>query len=194
MHLRWVLSCTTGEALGVALVAVAFAAGDRGLVSAAPAVLTAGVWQGLALGTAQGLFLRRFGVSLPGWIAATVSAAVLGYALALLGGAGEGNGVPDHGGAPLAVVLGSAMLLGAVLGGVTGFAQALVARRHIVLGAWVLRNVYGWAIAMAAIFGGSALASADMSLPAIALLGAVTGALAGAAVGLVTAHALPEPD
>ena len=79
MQTRWIASCTVGEAIGIAGVATAYAAADRGLVPITPAVLGAGAWEGLVLGLAQGLVLRRAGVSLPAWVAATVAAAVLGY-------------------------------------------------------------------------------------------------------------------
>lgn len=190
MSLRWLLYSTIGEAAGISLVALAYASADRGLVSPVPAVLAAGAWEGFCLGFAQALVLRRAGVGCGRWVLATVLAATLGYGLSLLGGTGAGDGGPEP---PFALTLGAAAGLGAVMGLLMGAIQWTAARLFLDPGAWIWRNGLGWALAMPAIFAGSSAVSADWPLAAIALAGAVSGGLAGALLGLVTAPALPRP-
>ena len=53
MRLRWIVFCLLGEALGIAAVATAYAAVDRGLLSPASSwIIGAGAWEGLCLGAA----------------------------------------------------------------------------------------------------------------------------------------------
>ncbi|MDH3263197.1 MAG: hypothetical protein OEM24_04295 [Paracoccaceae bacterium] len=191
MKTRWLLHCSLGEAAGIALVAVAYAAADRGLAPLVPAVLAAGAWEGLCLGLAQAMVLRRAGVGATHWVLATVFAATLGYGLSLVGGAGAGGA--EGPGPPLALMLAAAAGLGAAMGVMMGAIQWTAARLFLHPRRWIWRNAAGWALAMPAIFAGSASVSADWSLPAIALTGAVSGAVAGAALGLLTGPALPRP-
>jgi hypothetical protein len=190
MTARWLLHCSLGEAAGIALVALAYAAADRGLIQLVPAVLAAGAWEGLCLGLAQALVLSRAGVGAVHWVLATLIAATLGYALSLLGGAGAGG---DEGpGPPLALTLAAAALLGAVMGLMMGTIQWTAARLFLEPRRWIWRNAAGWALAMPAIFAGSASVGSDWPLAAIALTGAVSGGVAGALLGLLTAPALPR--
>lgn len=191
MRFRWTLSCALGEALGIALVALAYAAADRGLVAPAPAVLAGGAWEGLCLGLAQALALRTRGVAGPAWVLATMLAATLGYGLSLIGGAG-----PEAAGAvgsepAFALILAAAAGLGVAMGALMGAVQWSVARTHFALRSWLWRNAAGWALAMPFIFAGSALVGPGWSFAALGLTGAASGALAGAALGRVTAAALP---
>ena len=192
MKTRWLLHCTIGEAAGIALVAVAYASADRGLAPLVPAVLAAGAWEGLCLGLAQALVLGRAGVGASHWVLATLLAATLGYGLSLLGGAGAGGAAGPE--PPLALTLAAAAGLGAVMGVMMGAIQWTAARLFLEPRAWIWRNAAGWALAMPAIFAGSASVGPDWPLPAIALAGAVSGAVAGALLGLLTAPALPGPS
>lgn len=82
--IRWCLACLVGEALGIAIVATAYAALDRGvLADTTNVILTAGAWEGLALGTAQAFVLRRLGVDPLSWIVLTVAGVGAVTALAL---------------------------------------------------------------------------------------------------------------
>ncbi len=191
MTARWLLHCSFGEAAGIAVVALAYAAADRGLVALVPAVLVAGAWEGLCLGIAQALLLSRAGVGVVHWVLATLLAATLGYGLSLLGGAGAGSAEGPE--PSLALMLAAAALLGAVMGLMMGAIQWTAARLFLEPRPWIWRNAAGWALAMPAIFAGSASVGSDWPLAAIALTGAVSGGVAGALLGLLTAPALPRP-
>lgn len=191
MFAKWIAFCAIGEALGIAGVATGYALADRGLAPLVPAVLLAGAWEGLALGAMQAAFLRRFGVRFGIWVPATVAAALLGYGMSLLGGAGatEAPASPEP---ALITILGLAAAMGAVMGAIMGAVQGVAGRPAIAFRPWVAANAVGWALAMVAIFGGSALATSVMPLVAVTALGAVSGALAGGLLGLATSFALPE--
>jgi hypothetical protein len=73
------------------------------------------------------------------------------------------------------------------MGAVLGAGQALVLRgrcRHP--WRWVTANALGWAVAMAVIFTGATTAGADWSWPVLLGYGALTGAVAGTGLGVVT--------
>lgn len=194
MKASWIGHCALGEAIGIAVVAVAYAASERGLLATAPAVLVAGAFEGLALGALQARVLSRLGVGVVRWIVATVAAAVAGYGLSLLGGAGQGAAAGEASAEPsLAVVLAAAFALGAAMGAIMGVVQGWAARRHIVVSRWVVANILGWGCAMVAIFFGSSLATNEMPLVMVAVLGGASGAIAGGAVGVATQGALPKP-
>ena len=191
MRTRWILSCALGETLGIAAVAVAFAAVSRGLVPSAPSILGAGAWEGLCLGTAQALVLRSLGVRRGAWIAATVLIATIGYGGALAMGAGgvdTGQGAAEP---PFGLVLMGAAAMGAGMGLMMGAVQWLAARTILPPGRWVLGNMIGWTPAMIAIFVPATLVGATTPLFEVAALGAASGAVAGLCVGLATAPVLP---
>jgi hypothetical protein len=192
MRRAWVLGCAAGEAGGIALVGAAYGAVSRGLLSD-PAIVAAGAWEGLCLGTAQALILRRLGVAALPWIAATVAAATLGYAGSLAftpGGPDTGPPPPDP---PVWLLVGGAAGIGAGLGVLMGLAQGLTARGVLSLGRWVLANAMGWMPAMVAIFLPATWIAPTATLAEVALVGVLSGAMAGLCLGLVTATALPPP-
>lgn len=179
----YVAAVAAGEGLGIAGVALAYAASGRGYLPEVPAILSAGAWEGLCLGTAQALAatgLPRFR-----FVAATISIAVLGYAGSLgFGAGGDGTEGPEP---ALALLIAFAALLGVFLGLLMGALQSVVSRGRLPFARWTLRTALGWTIAMPAIFAGSALVTAEMSLAAVSLTGLAAGAVAGAAIGLATA-------
>ncbi len=184
----WVAACMIGEAAGVAVVALACAAVERGAAPAAPAVLAAGLWAGLTLGAAQAMVLRRAGVCAGCWMLATALAVVAGHALLLPGGTGRGAGAM----VPVWPVLAGAAVAGAVMGLVVGAVQGLTGRGILRFRPWVLRNAPGWSLALTVIVAGAMLVPEGLGQGALALLGAACGAAAGLPVGLATAPALPE--
>lgn len=190
MARRWIIATAAGEALGIAGVSLAYAASGRGLLPEAPAILAAGAWEGACLGSAQALVLARRGVSAPRWIGATVTIAVLGYAGSLA--AGTGGGASDAAAPPLPAMFAAAAALGAVLGALMGCVQWAAAGHRIAFRPWLWRSTLGWALAMCAIFAGSAIVTDAWPLAAIALTGAGAGALAGLFLGAVTAPAVPK--
>lgn len=183
MTARWIGLNAVGEGAGIAGVAFAYALIDRGF---APGwiVLVAGAWEGLCLGTAQALGLRAPALR---WIGATMVLAVLGYA----GSLGMGAGGADDAAPSFWLILAAGAGMGLVLGPLMGLAQALAARGTVPVGRWALANLVGWVPAMMLIMAGASLAERTWPLAGVAALGAVTGALAGMAIGGATAYVLP---
>lgn len=187
---RWLIACGLGEAAGIALVATTYAAIDRGYVAAIPLpILAAGAWEGLCLGCAQALVLRRVGIVPSRWIGLTVAGAVVGYGLSFLGGAGQGSGGGPEPSLAIITLLGAAMgvLMGALMGGL----QAFAGHGHLRARRWILASMAGWAPAMAAIMLGAGSVDSSFALGEITLAGAASGAVAGLALGFVTGLALP---
>ncbi len=184
MKARWISLNAVGEGAGIAGVALAYAAIDRGL---APSwiVLIAGAWEGLCLGSAQTFGLRPPALR---WISATMVMAVLGYAGSLGMGAGAGD---DSATPAFWLILAAGAGMGFVLGPLMGLAQAIASAGKVRIGPWALANLAGWVPAMMLIMAGASLAERSWPLAAVAGLGAVTGALAGVAIGWATSFALP---
>ena len=167
--------------------------GGRG--TALLVVVTGGLVEGTALGVLQGSALSRRwqGVRRSRYAIVTVIVAGLGWA------AGSAPGVlaGDEGGPepPLALVLAGAVGIGLVMGAGLGAAQAWAlssAVRHP--WRWVVANTAAWPVPMATIYLGATRPGADWSLPAVLLLAALTGAVAGALLGLITGQWLSRLD
>lgn len=185
---QWMLRLTLAEALGIAVVASTYGALDRGLIGPdAPFVLAAGAWEGLCLGLAQASLLVRRGASLPLWTGLTILGAVAGYALSLPVAAGADPGAADP---PFWLILLAGAGLGLGMGVLMGLVQSPALPSDLPRRRWVIANALGWIPAMSVIIAGAASVPADWPLGLIALTGAVSGALAGAAVALVTGLAL----
>lgn len=195
MTRRWVLACTIAETCGMAASAgAARAAAPVGAVAGLLLVLAGGLVEGTALGLFQSSVLReRLGGRRGGWVLATVLVAGLGWALGSAPAALSGD---DQGAAPpLGVVLLGAAAMGLVMGAVLGAAQAAVLRHHVRHPwRWSVANACGWAVAMPLVFLGATTAGAGWAWPVLVGYGALTGAVAGAALGVVTAAWLPSLD
>lgn len=191
MRVNWIIACVVGEAAGIAVVAATYAALDRGIVHPVWTwILAAGAVEGVCLGGAQALVLRRLGVRPWRWIVATVLGAVTGYGLSLLGGAGSN----DVGAEPSLVLLaGLGALMGLAMGALLGAAQAIGVRGKVHMLGWITANAIGWAPAMCIIMIAATSAERAWSLVGVALLGAGAGAVAGLLVGAATSFALPAP-
>jgi len=151
MRLIWIAACALGEALGIAMVATTYAALDRGVLHGPEVwILAAGTAEGVCLGTAQAVLLRRVGISSPTWIALTVFAAVTGYGLSLLGGAGTASS-PSPGEPSLQLLLTLGAAMGLAMGALMGLAQWVGARKQIAPMPWIVANALGWTPAMAVI-------------------------------------------
>jgi len=188
----WIAATATGEAIGIAGVAFGYALADRGLAPATFAILLAGAWEGLCLGTAQSRVLSRYGIRPVRWIGITITLAVLGYAGALAGGPGGAEAESETAEISWVVAVGGAAALGAFMGVVMGAGQAWVASGILNRKRWILRSARGWALAMPAIFIGASLVQSDWSLMAVVLTGMGAGACAGALLGMATAGATPD--
>lgn len=188
---HWMAACSAGEALGIAGVALAYAAVERGHLSGAAPILAAGTWEGLCLGLAQSLVLAGAGISRVRWTLATAACAVAGYGLSLAAGAGAGQG--GDGAAPalwLLVLAGAGS--GLVLGPLMAAAQVWAACGALPWRRWVAGNAVGWAWAMAVILGAATTVGGDWPLPAVAAAGLLAGGLAGLGLGLATRPGLPR--
>ena len=192
---RWVAACAAGEAVGIAVAALAVGsvADGAGPGAALRAAVLAGIAEGASLGWCQWRELRqavpRLGAA--AWVGATVGVAILAWVGASLPPTGAGTGSAP----PLLLVLPFAALLGAAFGAVLGTAQSLAligCVRHP--GRWVGANAGAWSVAMAVIYLGASAPDESLAWPALLALGAVTGLVAGAAVGGITGIALPRLD
>lgn len=169
------------------MVATTYAALDRGLLSASLWILVAGAWEGLALGSAQASVLRRMGVRPIRWVAVTVLAALLGYALSLAGGAGGPEAAAsDAAEPPLWLIIPLGAGLGLAMGLMMGAIQWFAARGVFGFWQWTIANGIAWAPAMAIIMLAATQADAGWPLALIALLGALAGACAGLCIGAIT--------
>jgi len=193
---RWVLACAAAETIGMAASAAAARAADGRSAAPALALLVLG---GLVEGAALGLLQARALAPLVdrgrrrAWALVTVLVAGLGWAA---GSAASILAGDDSGGAPpFGLVLLGAAMLGLVMGAALGAAQAAVLRqvvRHPQR--WVAASAAGWAVAMPIIFAGATSAGRSWPWLAVVVYGALTGALAGTGLGLVTSVWLSALD
>jgi len=199
---RWTALCAAAEAVGMTAAAgaaklsqalVGEPQGGREVALVLAIVVAGGLVEGGALGLAQASGLRGLlpARSRRAWLAVTVVVAGLGWAGASLPGTLAGD---DSGASPAwLLVVAGALALGAVMGAVLGTAQAPVLRGRVAHPwRWVGASTASWPLAMAAIFFGATAPSPDWPAGAVVLLGTVTGAVAGALLGLVSGWFLPS--
>jgi hypothetical protein len=195
---RWVVLCAGAEVIGMTAAAGAARIGQTWTgaeqspreVAAALAVLTAGgVVEGLAVGVAQAIGLggrlgRRWRRR---WIGVTVLIAGVGWAAASAPGvlaSEESGGEP-----PKLFVLAGATALGAGMGVLLGLAQSTVLRRsgQVRPWRWAAVSTAAWATAMPIIFAGATWPDESWQTASVIGAGSLTGLVAGAALGAVTA-------
>lgn len=200
-YLRWVGACAAGECIGIGAAAGTAVAmnswlGEPASTSARLAALAifavVGAVEGGALGFLQWRVLRDRLPRLRAleWMTPTVLLAVAGWlvgmtpSLFFAPAAIASSPSPEP---PLAVVLLIAAAAGAVAGLAFGAAQWLVLRRHAERAwAWIWVHLPAWALAMAAIFLGASVPTADWAPVAIAVSGTAGGVLGGVLLGAVT--------
>lgn len=200
---RWIGACALAETIGMGVSAAAARLGQdivkgpdpgaRGLALAA--VVLGGLVEGTALGLLQGWVLgtRWPRLSRLRFALLTVLVAGIGWVAASAPSVLSGNG--DQAGPPVMLMVLGGFGLGLVMGPVLGAAQALTLRDVVAHPRrWVSANAAAWPVAMALIFTGASTAGAHWSLPVLVAYGAATGALAGAALGLVTAGWMASLD
>jgi hypothetical protein len=165
--------------------------------------IAGGAVEGLAVGWLQFAVLRPWLPRLRGarWVGVTVLVALGGWALGMApsalwlwrldDGAADATGAAAGPPAWLMPVVGAAP--GLLLGALVGAAQAAVLRGHVTHPRrWVTANALGWAAAMAVIMTGASLPSGPWPPVELLALGAVTGIVAGLAIGAVTGLFLPH--
>lgn len=206
LYRDWVLSCALGELIGIGLAGIVATVmitqvGEPQLPAEAwsgyAVMVAVGAVEGSAIGFFQWRVLRRIFPAMTAWrwIRATLTVAVLGWAVGMLPSTlAAGVAQPDAGPAaepPMALILPGAAAMGAGAGLVFGFVQWLVLRRHVSRSAiWILANMAGWAIAMAWIFLAASWPDEQTPKLVVVLGGLAGGALAGLSIGMVTGLAL----
>jgi len=205
--LRWVLANALGEAVGLSTVLLVgfgvLGSAVEGLPGAWPFVasLTAGillgVFEGIVVGAAQGIVLRRRLPELPlrSWIVATVIGAMVAWGLGMLpstlmaGGAGEGQAAAEM---PEWLTYVMAAGLGLVAGVILAFVQWTILRttsgvRRASL--WLPANSLAWLVGMPVVFLGMgsipAGASVGQAVPIVVAATTTAGAVVGAIHGIV---------
>ncbi|GGU76912.1 hypothetical protein [Lentzea flava] len=181
----WFAWVTAGEFTGFLAPALAGA-----LTSSAPLLVLAGIVEGVILGAAQCLVLRRtfHSFDAPRWIGVTALAAGFAWAVAMLAvdNADRLNTLPLPAVVVLAAISGSGVLLS------LGTGQWLVLRHHV-------RNASGWIWANALAWGAGLVAFAAVTTPlwqpgqptvVITLIGALGGLVMAATMAAVTGFAL----
>jgi hypothetical protein len=170
---RWIAANSWSEGLGLgatlllALLAAPLLEERPGtltvLAGAAIAVTLGTLLEGVLVGVAQGMVLRRAlpDVRLRRWTAATATGAAAAWLLGMLPSTLIALQQPDPAAAAIPtepgvwVQLGLALLMGLVLGVVLAFPQMLVLRRFVTRPArWLLANALAWGLGMPLIFAG----------------------------------------
>ena len=188
----WIAACAAAECIGMTASASAARVAD-GLPGAAALtiVVLGGVIEGVALGVLQAAWLatRFAGLSRWAWIGTTALIAGLGWAFASAPSAlGDPGGTAPHPGVIVLLAAGLGLAMGALL----GVGQAVVLRGHVPHPwRWVWISALAWMPAMMVIFTGATVPDASWSLAAVVGLGALTGLVAGAVLGLVSLALMP---
>ncbi len=200
LWLRWIVANALGELVGLGAVAgIATIAGPAFLAEESfpghllfsATMILAGAVEGFVVGMAQWLVLRRPFHSLHRrqWIGATVTGAVIAWALGMLPSLLMSGAAPD-GSVPTTIDRGTIYLLAAAMGGglgaILGFPQARVLGSHVERPSlWILGNILAWMVAMPVVFiGAGSIARLGVTLETIAL-GLETITLAGALCGAI---------
>lgn len=147
----WFLAVVLGETVGFCIPAlVALVAFDMVPVVTLGFMVLAGAAEGLALGTAQALVLKRefLGFSRSSWMVATSAGAAVAWLIGML--PSTFHEVWKDWPTTVLVAVGGA--LGFLLLGTVGFAQWLVLRRHVARArTWVPANAAGWVLGLLAL-------------------------------------------
>jgi len=203
-HSRWILACAAAETIGMAASATAARLGQHasdgggatGRWLALAIVVAGGLVEGTALGVLQARVLASAWPALSRLRFALVTVAIAGVGWAAASAPGVLGGGDDTGaGPPLGLILLGALGIGLVMGPLLGVAQALPLRAVVAHPwRWVAANTSAWPVAMAVIFLGASTAGAGWPTLLVTGYGALTGVLAGSALGLVSGAWLDALD
>jgi hypothetical protein len=202
---RWVVANALGELVGLGATAVAgvalaqlFAATLTTFASlaGAGAMILLGTFEGVVVGLAQWLALRRPfpALSRRAWVLASAAGAFAAWTLGMIPstlidfGADAGAAPPAGMSDTLMYALAAAM--GAALGPILGLPQWLALRPHARRAAWwIAANAAAWTLGMPIVFIGASSAPAG-GWPGLVATGLLTATAAGAMVGAVHGLAL----
>jgi hypothetical protein len=201
--LKWTFACGFGEFFGIGIAAgIGFSfflvAGEpdtitKKILTLARAVC-AGIIEGLVTGSLQWIVLKgRFEeVRARSWLFYTALGAAVAWIIGMtyptffVGQASSSSAAMVEPSTVMLVLLAAAS--GIVLGALFGFFQWLVLRRNVLKASWwILANAVAWMVGMVFIYLGASLPTADTAMATVALIGAVSGLLAGMSVGAITA-------
>jgi len=204
LWLRWVLANCLGEAVGLgATFAIGFALfsqmgepqGVLPAIGMALLMTSSGFLEGTVVGLAQLLAMHQRFLQVPrrAWVSATIVGALVAWflgsipmTLTSLSSPGQQAAGPEPQAATILLMAG---VMGAFAGLVLGFPQWLALRR-VVAGAWLWMpaNCLAWALGMPMVFSAIDLAqrggSAAWAVTTMAMAVAITGAVVGAVHGL----------
>lgn len=163
------------------------------VVPAAALTVLAGTFiEGIIVGTAQWLVLRRplEGIRWRVWVLATALGAFVAWTLGMIPSTFMFTGADTAGAAPQQfsdlMVYALAAVMGFVLGSILGVPQWLVLRRHLPkAGWWVPANALAWMVGMVVVFVGINFIQSEGSTISMALMLLLFLFAAGAAVGAV---------
>lgn len=204
---RWVAANALGEVLGLGGTALIAATlfpllGDGNglfpaLAVAVVAIVAGTLIEGLAVGTAQWLVLRRPfpGIAWRTWAGATAIGAGIAWTFGMLPSTlmsiGQDSAQATTSEPSPAIVYTLAFAMGLMLGPVLGGAQWLVLRRQVAgAGIWMLANALAWAFGMVIVFAGVSSAFDRGVSPSGMLLGLLSLVATGAVVGGIHGLAL----
>ncbi|BAZ39612.1 hypothetical protein NIES4101_55660 [Calothrix sp. NIES-4101] len=187
---RWIVATSIAEVIGLAIVAVvSLIVSQFGYIQGTFTLV--GILEGIVLGFAQWLVLRRYIQHSRRWIIATVIGALFAWfsgltvsALMAIAYAGVSDVTKTQ------AFIKGLFLLGAGLGAMLGFCQWLVIKNQIRFSIWwIVANAIAWAVGLFVAYIGVGMAQESFSLQT-ALVTAVTGTAMGAVIGGITGTAL----
>jgi hypothetical protein len=195
---RWILACTAGELVGIAVATGAALAinswiGEPRSVGARLSTLgvfaAVGALEGGALAGFQWSVLRARLPRLRAreWVGVSVALAVAGWLIGMTPSLFLYNDAPPQAEPGLDVILSAAAIAGAVAGLCFGLVQWMVLRRYAKHASrWIWIHMPAWALALSAIFLGASVPDAGSPAWFIAVAGVAGGLLGGVLLGAVT--------
>ena len=196
---QWILANAVGETVGLggtlvisALLLLNAQKTMSVLPAAALAVLAGTFIEGITVGTAQWLVLRRplKSIRWRTWVLATAIGAFVAWTLGMIPSTFMFAGADSGGAAPAQisdlVIYALAAMMGFVLGPILGVPQWLVLRHHLPkAGWWVLANALAWMVGMVIVFIGTNFIPPEGISLNVAFVLLIFLFIAGAAVGAI---------